>query len=99
METEWVEDKIDNLGEAVESVVDMAKYVPKSVYTGMQRALEHECNVLQRIVPKMGPLFLKLEVTIHNSFFGKVYGEEIPNHLRSWMSVAIKKYGTPKQRI
>ena len=52
METEWVEDKIDYLGEAVESVIDMAKYVPESVYTGMQRVLEQEW--------KIGPDIIKM---------------------------------------
>ena len=36
----------------------------------------------------------KLEETINKSLLGKLFGEEIPNHLRTWVSVAVKKCGT-----
>ena len=42
LETEWVKEKIESLGDVVESVVEMSKYVPQSVYVGMQRALQQE---------------------------------------------------------
>lgn len=46
------------------------------------------------MVPKIGTLFLKLEKIIHIFFFGKLFGEEISTHFRSWASVTIKKGGT-----
>lgn len=72
LETEWVEEKIEKWGKVVESVAKMDKYVPQLAYAGIQRVLQQEWNFLQRVVPEIGPLFSKLEETIHKSFFGKL---------------------------
>ena len=48
-------------------------------------------DFVQRVVPNIGSLFKKLEISIDKSFFCQLFGEEIHTQYRSWVSVAIKQ--------
>ena len=61
LETEWVEEKIENWRQVVELVVEMTKYTTQSAYAGMQHTLQQEWNLIKRVVPKIRFLFVKLE--------------------------------------
>ena len=72
----------------------MEKFVPQFAYAGMQRTLQQEWNFIQKVIPNIANLFSSLKASIHTSFFHTLFGEEIPTHYRSWVSVSIKKGGT-----
>ena len=77
METDWIEGKIKDWILAVESVAELTKYASQSAYAGMQRALQQEWIFVQRRVPNISSFFKKLEVSIKQSFFCQLFGEEI----------------------
>ena len=93
-QTDWVEEKISDWIKAVENLSEVAVYVPQSAYAGMQRALQQEWTFMQRVIPGISASFFRLESTIKDCFFLKLFGENIPPEYRDWVSTSIKQGGT-----
>ena len=88
-------EKNNEWSESVEAVVEIAEYVSQAAFARKQRALQQEYTFVQRVVPNIVPLFTKLENTIFETFFSKLFGEKkILPRLENWVSVPIKQGGT-----
>ena len=90
----WIEKKIDEQSEVVEVVVEIVEYIPQAAFAGIQRALQQELTFVQRVVPNIRPLFMKLEDTISNLFQSKLFGEKILPQIRNGVRVQIRQGGT-----
>ena len=93
LETQWVKDKIHSWASAIEELSTIAMFTPQTAYAAVQRALQHQWNFLQRVMPNLNELFGQLETKIV-TFLNKLLGSIATSTLRSWTSVPIKLGGT-----
>ena len=67
--------------------MESTEYVPHAAFAGIQREFQQEWTFVQRVVPNIGPLFTKLEDTILNLLFYKLFGEKILPWIRNRVNI------------
>ena len=67
--------------------MESTEYAPHATFAGIQHEFQQEWTFVQKVVPNIGPLFTKLEDTILNLLFYKLFGEKILPWIRNWVSV------------
>lgn len=78
---EWIEKKIDDCIYAVKKFAKIIKYVPQSVFVGLQRSLKHEWVYLQRVTDLGGNTggFRSLEEALSDSLLPGIFGCQPPD--------------------
>lgn len=89
---EWVENKISGWAEEIENLAEIAHLAPQSLFTCLQRCLQHQWLFLQCVLPNIQDSFDDIESTI-TTFLSAIFGSEITSTTRDWTSAPIRDGG------
>ncbi|GAX18236.1 hypothetical protein FisN_31Hu011 [Fistulifera solaris] len=92
---EYVKEKIENWTRTVNLLAEVAKKYPQSAYSGFRHSLQMEWQYIQRVIPRIAPLFEPLESAIQNNFLPALLGQKEPvtGELRKILALGTKAAG------
>jgi hypothetical protein len=73
----WVQEKVTFWTNAVTDLAFATFSHPQTVFAGLQKALQHEWQFIQRVIDDIGDCFFNVESEITDIFLPALYGESL----------------------
>jgi hypothetical protein len=72
----WLVEKTNSWEEAVADIAEVAPNFPQTAYSGLQKSLQQEWQLFQRVTKGVGPAFRDVEHALSKTFLPTLFGDD-----------------------